>query len=133
MSGTPDRDIEQQTSSATRQLPSGAGRLVLVVAAGVLLVLLGVFLGSHRSATRIVTGPAYVGDREVSMTAADGTVYGFSESMPWIDASGSWHEGGWPDCLGAVTTLPSVTFGVTRVDHPDGGVGDQVVYVDCRR
>jgi hypothetical protein len=45
---------------------------------------------------------------------------------------GAWHEGGWPTCLGNETSLPAVTFGVTRVDYPDGTSVDQVVYVDCR-
>jgi hypothetical protein len=62
----------------------------------------------------------------------DGTSYGFTDSMPWIDPSNTYHDGGWPACLGTVTTLRSVTFGITRVDYPDGGSGDQVVYVDCR-
>lgn len=107
------------------------GRLSLLVALGLLLVFCAYVVGSHRSSTRAVTGPAQVGDRVVTMTV-DGTSYGFSESMPWIDANNSYHEGGWPDCLGSETTLPAVTFGIERVDFPDGASGDQVVYVDCR-
>jgi hypothetical protein len=88
-------------------------------------------VGSHRSSTRVVTGPVDVGDQVVTMTV-EGTSYGFSQSMPWIDANNSYHEGGWPECLGRDTTLASATFGIARVDYPDGSSGDQVVYVDCR-
>jgi hypothetical protein len=110
---------------------SGRGRLSLFVGFGILLVFVGYVVGSHQSSTRAVTGPADVGDHVVTMTVDD-TSYGFTESMPWIDADSSHHEGGWPDCLGSDTTLPSVTFGIARVDHPDGSSADQVVYVDCR-
>jgi hypothetical protein len=104
-----------------------------MVAVAVLLFFAGYLVGGHRDNTHVVTGPAQVGDRVVSMTGSDGTVYGFNESMPWIDANSSWHGGGWPECLGSVRTLDSVTFGVTRVDYPNAASADQVVYVDCRR
>ena len=123
-------EVGSESSSGTG-MGSGRGRLSLAVAFAVLLVFGAYVIGSHRSSTRVVTGPAYVGDHVVTMTV-DGTSYGFSESMPWIDANDSHHEGGWPDCLGSETTLPSVTFGIARVDYPDGNSGDQVVYVDCR-
>jgi len=119
------------TASTDVGAGAGRGRLALLVGAAMLLVFFGYLVGIHRSGTRVVTGPAQVGDHVVTMTV-DGTSYGFRDSMPWIDANNSYHEGGWPDCLGTVTTLPSVTFGVARVDYPDGNSGDQVVYVDCR-
>jgi hypothetical protein len=97
-----------------------------------LLVFGGYLIGSHRGGTHTVTGPAYVGVNVVSMTGSDGIVYGFRDSVPWMDVTGSWHDGGWPECLGTTTTLPSATFGVTRVDYPDGSSAEQVVYVDCR-
>jgi hypothetical protein len=108
------------------------GRVAMIVAVGLLLVFAGYVLGRHREATHSVSGPAQVGDRVVTMTGPDGTAYGFSESIPWLDATGSWHEGGWPECLGSARALDSVTFGVTRVDYPDASSADQVVYVDCR-
>lgn len=110
---------------------SGRGRLALLVAVAFLLVSLGYLLGSHRSGTRVLTGPAQVGDHVVTMTV-DGTAYGFSQSMPWIDANDSYNEGGWPGCLGTMTSLPAVTFGVAHVDLPNGDSADQVVYIDCR-
>jgi len=119
------------SASAEASAGSGRGRLALFVAVAIALVLVGYLLGSHRSGTRDVTGPAYVGDHVVTMTV-DGTSYGFSDSMTWIDAKNSYHEGGWPDCLGTLRSLPAVTFGLANVDYPNGNAGDQVVYVDCR-
>jgi hypothetical protein len=119
------------TAGAEAGVGAGRGRLALFVALALLLVFIGYVLGSHRSGTRVLTGPAYVGDHVVTMTV-DGTGYGFSESMPWIDANDSYNEGGWPSCLGTMTSLPAVTFGVARVDYPNGNSADQVVYVDCR-
>ena len=101
------------------------------MAAAIPLVFVGYLVGSHRSGTREVTGPVYVGDHVVTMTV-DGTSYGFSDSMTWIDADNSYHEGGGPTCLSAFTTLPSVTFGIARVEYANGNSADQVVYVDCR-
>lgn len=124
-------EVLDSPATAPGRPSNRAGRMSMLVAGGVLLVLFGYLLGSHRTTTRVVTGPAYVGDREVGMTAPDGTVYGFSGSMPWIDANDSYHEGGWPDCLGSERSLPSATFGVTHVDYPHGASVDQVVYVDC--
>jgi len=119
------------TDSTDAGQGSGRGRLVLFVAVGILLVFFGYLLGGHRSGTRVLTGPAQVGDHVVTITV-DSTAYGFSESMPWIDANNSFNEGGWPSCLGTMTSLPAVTFGVAHVDFPNGISADQVVYVDCR-
>ena len=120
------------TQRSDRALAPPTGRVALLVAGAVLLVFIGYVLGSGRSTTREVTGPVQVGDKVATMTV-DGTGYGFSESIPWIDASGSQHEGGWPECLGSMQEDPSATFGVASVRYPDGATGDQVVYVDCSR
>jgi hypothetical protein len=125
-----------QDSSPSASGAVGRGRAIAIAvacaAAVALLLVAGYFMGSHRGGTHEVTGPAVVGVNVVSMTTADGDVYGFRDSVPWIDANGAWHEGGWPGCLGSTTTLPSVTFGVTHVKYPDGSSAEQVVYVDCR-
>lgn len=120
------------TQRSDRPLAPPTGRVALLVAGAVLLVFIGYVLGSGRSTTREVTGPVQVGDRVATMTV-DGTSYGFSESIPWIGADGSHHDGGWPECLGAMQEVPSATFGVASVRYPDGATGDQVVYVDCSR
>lgn len=124
MSGTVTAAVGERTDRRSR--------LALLVALGLLLVFVGYVLGAGRSATREITGPAYVGDHVVTMTV-DGTSYGFASSMPWIDAGGAHHEGGWPACLGFEQDLEAVTFGVTDVRYPGGSTGAQVVYVDCSR
>jgi len=124
--------VEPGSTDSTEAGPgSGRGRLVLFVAVGILLVFFGYLLGGHRSGIRVLTGPAQVGDHVVTMMV-DGAGYGFSESVPWIDANNSFNEGGWPSCLGTMTSLAAVTFGVAHVDFPNGISADQVVYVDCR-
>jgi hypothetical protein len=124
--------VVQDRPPSTGRALGRAAQIALVGVVALLLALAGYVIGSHRGGTHAVTGPAQVGVKVVSMTGADGTVYGFTGSMPWIDASGSWHDGGWPECLGTTTTLSSATFGVTRVDYPNGSSAEQVVYVDCR-
>jgi len=113
--------------------PLARGRVALLVGAGILLAVLGYVLGIHHKGVTVVTGPVQVGDQVATMTV-NGTSYGISQSIPWIDATGSTHEGGWPDCLAtpAPATPPIVRFAVTRVVYPDGSSTDQVAYVDCR-
>jgi|GEM_PF-1364843 len=111
----------------------GHGRVALMVGAGILIAVLGYVLGIHHSRVTVVTGPVQVGDQIATMTV-NGTSYGISQSIPWIDITGSTHEGGWPDCLAtpAPAVPPIVRFAVTRVVYPDGSSTDQVLYVDCR-
>jgi hypothetical protein len=123
-------DVESQ-HAVGQGMGAGRGRRALVLALGLVLVFIAYVVGTHRSATRVLTGPADVGDHVVTMTV-DGVSYGFAESVPWIDRYGSHHDGGWPDCLGSTTSLPAVTFGVVRVDYSDRSSGDQVAFVDCR-
>jgi hypothetical protein len=122
---------------------AGRGRLALLVAVAIVLVLVGYLVGSHRGQTREVTGPANVlvvpadatssvGHRVAEMEV-DGVSVGVSDSIMWIGPHNDYRERGWPDCLGSeTTTLPAVTFGIVRVDWPNGQWVNQVVYVDCR-
>ncbi len=123
--------VETQRPEHAFGPPTGAGLIALRAAGAVLLVFLGYVLGSGRSTTHDVTAPVQVGDHVVTMMA-DGTAYGFAESIPWVAVDGSHHEGGWPDCLGTRGEV-TATFGVASVTYPDGASGDQVVYVDCSR
>lgn len=59
---------------------------------------------------------------------AGGWFYGLSESVAWIDAFGSHHEDGWPECLGSSGNTANVRFGAVAV--PSLGIR-AVVYVDC--
>ena len=111
--------------------PRGRARWAAVIGGAILCGLVGYVVGSSHSGTRFVTGPLEEGDHVATMMDNGG--YGISGSIPWIDAQGSFHSRGWPDCVGPAgpDVKPIVTFAVTRVDYPGGWV-DQVVYVDCR-
>jgi hypothetical protein len=63
---------------------------------------------------------------------SEGALYGVSETVPWIDAAGSFHEEGWPECLRDPGTTRNVGFGVSTVTVPDVLEFTSVVYVDCR-
>jgi hypothetical protein len=92
----------------------------------------GYLLGSNRSHVTELVGVAQVGDHVASIFVGD-TAYGFRDSVPWFDAEGAMHDGGWPDCLGdGPGTRPNIHFGEQDVTYPDGSWGPQVVYVDCR-
>jgi hypothetical protein len=89
--------------------------------------LAGFVIGSARSGIAELEGRAAVGDHVASIESG-GWTYGLSESVAWIDASGSFHEDGWPDCLGRAGNRPNVRFGA--VAAPSLGIR-AVVYVDC--
>jgi hypothetical protein len=92
----------------------------------------GVLTGPRMSETKVFRAvPAYSGDRQVSATV-DGITYGFSDSVAWVDSSGSWHEAGWPACVPARSGL-RITFGGALVLGPTGTGQYQMVWVDCRK
>ena len=108
------------------------GFIVLgVVIAVAVAALAGFALGARESSTIHLTGRANVG-YGVASIRSEGTSYGVSESAPWIDATGSFHEDGWPECFGEPGTTTRVGFGVTPVTVPDAPGFTSVVYVDCR-
>jgi len=123
-------DLDAAAGTDARGL-RGRARWAAIIGGGILCALVGYQLGSGHSGTRFVSGPLEVGDHVATMMDNGG--YGISGSIPWIDAQGTVHSRGWPDCVGpaAQDVKPVVTFAVTRVDYP-GGPLDQVVYVDCR-
>jgi hypothetical protein len=100
--------------------------VALVLGAG-----LGYLVASNRSSVEELTGRAGVGDHVASIQVGD-RFYGVSESVAWIDASGSYHDDGWPDCLGPAGNTSTVRFGAEDVELADGGGFTAVVYVDCR-
>ncbi len=78
------------------------------------------------------SGTAYVGEQQLSIEV-DGWTYGAEGSVPsWIDAEGSWHDGGWPDCLqGKVGQSVAIRFQARKVTV-DGMSWRPIVAVDCR-
>jgi hypothetical protein len=85
---------------------------------------------THRSNVTVLTGTFYVGDHEAS-ARVDGWAYGISDGVSWLDVHNSWHESGWPECLGPVGTTRTVRFGYTPVDGPTSESWRQVVWVSC--
>ena len=73
----------------------------------------------------------YGGDHMASIQVGDWS-YGISKSVAWLDESGSYHEDGWPTCLGGLGNTTVVRFGVTSVTLPNCGTFRPVVYVDRR-
>jgi hypothetical protein len=112
---------------------SGRRRALLLTGAAILLIaaVLGYALGTTRDRVMQLTGSASVGNTVASIEAG-GSYYGVSGSVAWIDATGSFHDDGWPACFGEVGSTTTVRFGALDVTLPDGGGFRQVVYVDCR-
>ena len=109
-----------------------------VVVAFVVLCLIAVlaFLAGdrHGSRTSVLTGIAYVGQNEASVTVG-GWSYGIlgTGNLTWIDTQGTAHDSGWPSCLRGIGRRVPITFGAVPVTAPDGSSWRQVVWVDCRR
>jgi hypothetical protein len=92
---------------------------------------IGVGAGPRMSETKVFRDvPANAGDSQVSATV-DGVTYGVSGDVPWVDASGSWHEQGWPACV-PPRSQPRVTFGGAVVFGPTGAGSYRMLWVDCR-
>ena len=100
-----------------------------VLAGALLLAALGGFLlGSERSDVMELEGRAGVGEH-VATIESGGWSNGLSQSVAWIDASGSYHDDGWPECLGRAGNTTNVRFDAVEVPL----LGSRaVVYVDCR-
>jgi hypothetical protein len=92
----------------------------------------GVAVGPRMSETKVFRDvPGYAGDNQVSATV-NGTTYGVSGQVPWVDGSGSWNDGGWPACVPARSQV-RVTFGGALVYGPTGIGGYRMLWVDCRK
>ena len=99
----------------------------LLLGALLLAGLAGFLIGSARSDVMDLEGRAHVGEHVASIESG-GWFYGLSESVAWIDAIGTHHEDGWPECLGTAGNTVNVRFGAVEV--PSLGIR-AVVYVDC--
>ena len=107
-----------------------------LITAGVLALVLvacgGYLVGEHRAnGTRTLTGTFYVGDHQASAPVG-GWWYGVTESVEWVDAGGSLHEGGWPVCLGTSGHHVRARFGEVTVTGPDDSGSRPIVRIDCR-
>jgi hypothetical protein len=92
----------------------------------------GVGAGPRMSETKVFRDiPAFVGDNQMS-ALVDNVTYGVSGEVAWVDAAGSWHPQGWPECAPA-RSQSRITFGGTVVYGPTG-LGDyRMLWVDCRK
>jgi hypothetical protein len=120
-------DAEAMDPLSTPSPRSDGTRAWVLVGAVLAAGLAGFLLGSERSDVMDLQGRAAVGEH-VATIESGGWSYGLSESVAWIDASGSFHEDGWPECLGGAGTRANVRFGAVAV--PSIGIR-AVVYVDC--
>lgn len=117
----------------------GRGRqFVRAVAAGLAACLIGTaafVAGEHHQqhGVTVLSGLAYVGDHEMSVTVGDWT-YGLdgTGNITWVDGQGTTHVGGWPGCLTGPGKTHQIRFGYVPVTTPDGERMRQVVWVDCR-
>lgn len=116
-----------------RRSPLVVRRLWLWIGAGLLVAAsAGYLLASHRSSNVTeLTGRPQVGDH-VATIYVDDWAYGVLDSVPWLDSADSFHDGGWPECLGSVGNNPLVRFGATLVTLPNDISIRVVVFVDCR-
>ena len=74
---------------------------------------------------RIYVGSGYVGDAVATLfVGAD--AYGIRSSVKWTDSRGSFHDGGWPECLPRLQSVSGIRFaGETQWV---GGIGtDEVI------
>lgn len=100
---------------------------------GALVFALGFGLGRETDGTLELDwrdGEGHVGKRMMSIEH-DGWTYGTEGAVPmWIDTRGSWHDGGWPDCLEPGTT--AVRFAAAPTTYVEGMGQRPIIAVDCR-
>lgn len=109
-----------------RAVPILLGLLLLAAAAGYAI-------GSGRPTATIHRGMVY-SMGTMSSEPIDGWTYGIPTDLAWIDASGSFHGQGRPDCLPPSGRVGPITFASVEVATPStGSVGYRaVVWVSCR-
>lgn len=98
---------------------------VLVVA----VVFAAGWLARGLAGPRIYVGSGHVGDAVATLFVGE-DAYGFRSSVNWTDSRGSFHDGGWPDCLPRLQDVSGIRFaGETQWI---GNIGtDEVVWIDC--
>lgn len=115
-------------SPARRTLTVGATLCLLMVLA--LGFALGSFWSGRHNTDTWHTGIAYTGIRQISIEY-DGWTYGANDSVPeWIDAQGTEHDSGWPDCLRGPGRHVPVRFQAREVTV-DASTWRPIVAIDC--
>lgn len=107
---------------------------ILIALAGAVGYVIGVGAGAgpRIGETKVFRDAvAYSGDAQIS-ALVDGITYGVASEVAWVDATGSWHERGWPACVPARSEV-RITFGGALVWGPTGVGNYRVLWVDCRK
>lgn len=104
----------------------------ILVATAVLAGTVGYAAGGGRSGALVMTGSAHSGEAQVGVRDADGREYGIPLDMIfWMDAKGSLHDRGRPDCLPPPGQTKPLKFAAVDVSV-EGVSWRPVVWVDCR-
>src|SRR4030095_5664719 len=127
-----DVAVASGSSPEARSLTGLPRFTVIAIAMAILLAGIVWFGLASRRGFMHLDGIAHVGERQATIQSGDWS-YGVSESVAWIDASGTEHEDGGPTCLGETGSTSTVKFGAVPVTLPDtGSTYRAVVYIDCR-
>jgi hypothetical protein len=111
---------------------AGRGIIGLLAGTAVVLAACGATTPAPTAAFQnvmVLRGRADAAESGLSITTEDWT-YGGGYGFRWVDAVGTWHDDGRPDCL-PVGTSRVVTFAATVV-MVDGSTWRPIVWLDCR-
>jgi hypothetical protein len=86
--------------------------------------------GDNAAHPPVYTADGYVGADQASFQVGD-TTYGFESSVSWTDSAGSFHDGGWPECLPKLQEVAGVRFAAATLWVGQVGASE-VVWVDCQ-
>ena len=102
---------------------------------GILLAIAVAFASGYVFATLrsshppVMVGSGYVGEAVATLFAGD-AAYGFRSSVNWTDVNGSFHDGGWPDCLPRLQEVSGIRFAGEWQWVGDSATAE-IVWVDC--
>jgi hypothetical protein len=127
-------NVETKAQSTSTEHRTDRWSLIAVFALVLLIVVasFGYARMSHASSEQTLSGQAYVGMNQASVSV-DGWTYGFTPSTTrWFDAQGTMHEGDVAaPCLRSVGTHVRITFGEVPVSGLQGTSWREVVWVRC--
>ncbi len=101
-----------------------------IIAVAIAAFAVGFVVARALDAPIVQTGRADAQEDGGGSISTDDWTYGFGPGVRWTDETGTWHEGGRPECLEPATSL-NVRFAATEVTV-EGVTWRPVVWVDCR-
>ena len=90
----------------------------------------GYAIGASRPTTTIHRSMVY-SMGTISSEPIDGWTYGIPTDVAWVDARGSFHGNGRPDCLPQSGLIGPITFASVEVTVPGSAGYRPVVWVSC--